>query len=219
MPAALKMIENYCNVVAFNASFVQNLELMRSFNLLKTLALGGAVLFLASCEDDDPETPTIPNEEEVITTLTLTLSSDDNDDVVLKYQDLDGDGGEPPIITPATASLNVNTTYSGVIKVENELEDPAENITEEVEEEGAEHQFFFMDENDILSYSYSDEDENGNPVGIESEIMTGTDGSTTLTIILRHEPDKYAEGVADGDITNAGGETDIEVSFDIDVEE
>ncbi len=192
---------------------------MRSFNLLKTLALGGAVLFLASCDDDDPETPVIPNEEEVITTLTLTLSSDGNDDVVLKFQDLDGDGGDAPIITPSTASLNVNTTYTGVIKVENELEDPAENITEEVEEEGDEHQFFFMDSNDILSYSYSDQDENGNPIGIESEIMTGTDGSTTLTITLRHEPDKYAEGVADGDITNAGGETDIEVSFDIDVEE
>ena len=35
---------------------------------------------------------------------------------------------------------------------------------------------------------------------------------------LRHEPAKDASGVAAGDITNAGGETDIEVTFDVTVE-
>ncbi|HBK71516.1 MAG TPA: type 1 periplasmic binding fold superfamily protein, partial [Flavobacteriaceae bacterium] len=36
--------------------------------------------------------------------------------------------------------------------------------------------------------------------------------------ILRHEPNKSASGVSDGDITNAGGETDIEVIFNITVQ-
>ena len=37
--------------------------------------------------------------------------------------------------------------------------------------------------------------------------------SASMTVILRHEPDKAGAGVSDGDITNAGGETDIEVTF------
>jgi hypothetical protein len=32
---------------------------------------------------------------------------------------------------------------------------------------------------------------------------------------LRHEPNKDALNVASGEITNAGGETDIEVSFPV----
>jgi len=37
-------------------------------------------------------------------------------------------------------------------------------------------------------------------------------------VTLRHQPDKGAIGVSDGDITNAGGETDIEVLFDVIIE-
>jgi hypothetical protein len=49
-------------------------------------------------------------------------------------------------------------------------------------------------------------------------ISTSSAGSGTLTITLRHEPNKDGDNVADGDITNAGGETDVEVTFNIDVE-
>jgi hypothetical protein len=35
---------------------------------------------------------------------------------------------------------------------------------------------------------------------------------------LRHEPAKSAAGVADGDLTEAGGETDVEVVFEVIVE-
>jgi hypothetical protein len=37
----------------------------------------------------------------------------------------------------------------------------------------------------------------------------------SLTIILRHEPDKSAPGVSEGDIANAGGETDIQLNFEL----
>ena len=39
-----------------------------------------------------------------------------------------------------------------------------------------------------------------------------------MVVVLRHLLDKFAEGVADGDITNAGGDTDVEVSFPIVIE-
>ena len=36
-------------------------------------------------------------------------------------------------------------------------------------------------------------------------------------MILKHEPNKSAAGVAGGDVTNAGGETDAEMEFPITV--
>ncbi len=69
-----------------------------------------------------------------------------------------------------------------------------------------------------LSVSYTDTDADGNPIGITTELITSDAGSGVLTVILRHEPNKGASGVSGGDITNAGGETDIEVDFDVNVQ-
>lgn len=175
---------------------------------------------LFSCDDDDngpePTTPVIPNEEEVITTLTYTLTPIAGGDVkVFTFEDLDGDGGDAPIITLDT--LEKNTRYSGVVQLLNKQETPAEDITLEVEEEGDEHQFFYQTSNDNFFINYSDVDEDGNPIGIETVLSTAS-SSSNITITLRHEPNKTAANVSAGDITNAGGETDIEVTFVVDVE-
>lgn len=60
-----------------------------------------------------------------------------------------------------------------------------------------------------------DNDGAGYPLGIKSQFTTKKWGDYTLQVILRHQPDKNAEGVSDGDPTNAGGETDIEVNFSV----
>lgn len=189
---------------------------MNRAHLLLFAGLAAALNF-SSCKEDEPEDPIIPNEEEVITTLNYTLTPQgEGTAVVLSFQDLDGDGGDDPVITSGV--LDSNTTYVGVLELLNELEDPAEDITEEVAEESEEHQFFFSTSLSNLTVSYSDSDPNGDPVGIESLVSTGNPGSGTITVILRHEPNKSATGVNSGDITNAGGETDIEVTFDVDVQ-
>ena len=176
-----------------------------------------SVLAFGSCKEDDPEDPVIENEEEVITTLRFTLTPDGGGTpIVLLYTDLDGDGGDDPVIT--VENLAANTTYSGALELLNESESPAEDITEEIEEEDEEHQFFFSTTVSELDIAYADMDSNGDPIGLATTVTTGTANSGTLTIILRHEPDKGGAGVSDGDITNAGGETDIEVTFDVVVE-
>ena len=86
-------------------------------------------------------------------------------------------------------------------------------------EEDLEHQVFFSTSVSGMTISYNDMDDDGNPLGLSSIVNTSTADNGTLTIILRHEPAKDADGVSDGDITNAGGETDIEVTFNIDVEQ
>ncbi len=176
------------------------------------LVVLGAVFF-TSCDKDDPE---IPNGEELITTVTYTMTpSGGGTDVVMSFRDLDGDGGDEPVIVGGT--LAANTTYNGTLELLNEANDPTIDIAEEVSEEDIDHQFFFQTDITDLTVSYSDQDSQGNPLGISSTVVTGGTGSGQITIILRHEPNKSAAGVSDGMIDNAGGETDIEISFPVDV--
>jgi hypothetical protein len=193
--------------------------IMKNFFQVKPLVLSSifiSLITIVSCSDD-PEDPIVENEEEVITTLTYTLTpSEGGSAVVLTYQDLDGDGAGEPTITNGT--LSASTVYSGVLTLLNETEDPAESITEEIDEEDDEHQFFFSSTITDLQVAYADTDGDGNPVGLATTLTTSAAGSGTLTITLRHEPEKSASGVASGDITSAGGETDISVTFTITVE-
>jgi len=180
------------------------------------LLSGLVVLFvgLSSCDKDDP---VIPNEEEVITTFIYQLTPQQGgSSIELKFVDSDGDGGQPPVYS--SPKLQANTTYTGTITLLNELEKPVGNITEEVAAEGAEHQFFFATTVSGLSVAYTDKDVNGKPVGLKTTLTTKEAGSGKLKVVLRHQPDKSAKGVASGDITSAGGETDIEISFNIDVQ-
>jgi len=159
----------------------------------------------------------IPTGEELITTLRYTLTpSDGGTPIQLSFVDLDGDGGDAPTITGGT--LMANETYSGIMILLNETESPSENITAEISEEAIDHQFFFQSIVSDLTVAYTDQDSNGDPLGLESTLTTGVAGSGTLTVTLRHEPDKGANGVSDGNISEAGGETDIEVIFPIDVQ-
>jgi len=167
-----------------------------------------------NCDKDDPEPP-VP--EEIITTLIYTLIPFDGGvDIDLTFVDLDGDGGDAPTITGGT--LAANSTYTGNFALLNESVTPSENITDEIAELDAEHQFFFESTIAGLSVAYTDSDADGNPVGLFSTLTTGEPGSGELTVTLRHEPNKSGTDVAAGDITNAGGETDIEVTFPIDVQ-
>jgi len=185
-------------------------------NIIYPFCLLVGFCFLAtSCSKDDPEEV---NEEELITTLNLVLTStgDAGETVSMKFSDLDGDGGDDPIITGGT--LKANTVYNSTIELLNESETPTEDITEEVLEEALDHQFFFRSSVSGVSFEYDDQDSDGNPLGVKAKISTGDAGSGNITVTLRHEPVKTAANVSDGDITNAEGETDIEVTFPIDVQ-
>lgn len=189
---------------------------MKTLKNLSLLFISALVFTACSSDDDNPEAV---NEEEVITTLTATLiPTTGGTSITLQTQDLDGDGPNSPVVT-VSGALAANTTYAGTLELLNETESPAESITEEIEEEDDDHQFFFQTTNSLATFTYNDVDEDNNPVGLNFIVTTGdTTGSETLTITLRHEPSKNAEGVSDGDITNAGGETDFQTIFNISVE-
>ncbi len=181
---------------------------MSNFKLFALVA-GAALTFVSCGDDDDPE---VINEEEVITTMNVTLSGPAST-ITLQSQDLDGDGPDAPVIN-VSGDLAANTTYAGSIELLNETESPAEDITEEVAEEDDEHQFFFGTSGAISGVTYTDQDGDGYPVGITFELMTGDAGSATLMITLRHEPMKPNNGT----LADAGGETDIAQSFTVTVQ-
>lgn len=181
---------------------------MKKFTLVQLFLL--TLIFSACSSSDDPE---VVNEEELITTLAVTLTPQGGgSDVTLRYRDLDGDGPSAPVITVSSA-LASGVIYNGNIEVLDETKSPAEDITEEIEEEDEEHQFFYTFTNGIATTAYTDADGNGNPVGLTFTLTAGAAGSGNFTVTLRHEPDKTAPGVSSGDITNAGGETDISATF------
>jgi len=184
---------------------------MKTIKLLAILFISS--LTISSCSKDNDHDDH-DHEEELVTTLvyTLTNNADSNDVVTMTFQDLDGEGGNDGTIS-VSADLKANAIYSGVITLLNETESPAEDITEEVEHEGEEHEFFFTNSAG-LSITKDDTDTSGNPVGLETTVTVGNAGSGTLTIVLKHEPTKPNNNTTQG----AGGATDIEVTFPITVQ-
>ncbi|MCW5897904.1 MAG: type 1 periplasmic binding fold superfamily protein [Flavobacteriales bacterium] len=186
-------------------------------NIGTALVLGVAMI-MAGCKKDDPVPPTPggnnppPNEQELITTVVLHFESQDGTEHrQFVWRDLDGDGGDAPVIE--VEPLTAGQVYSVHVQLLDESKDPPVDITHEVEQEAEEHQFFYIVDGVGASFVYADADANGHPVGIGTIWTMGAAGSGTLTVVLRHEPDKDAPGASAGDITNAGGDTDVEVTF------
>lgn len=176
-----------------------------------------AIPFLYFSCDDDDDTPDPVNEEEVITTMNVTLVAHDGSGTVfMSSVDNDGEGPNLPEVS-VSGPISSMTSYSGMVEFLNELEDPAEDITEEVIEEADEHQVFFTASSGLpLEFAYVDVDSNGNPLGTQFVVAPTSEGATgsgSITITLVHEPEKPNDG-----LSTAGGETDIEVTFTVTVE-
>jgi len=81
------------------------------------------------------------------------------------------------------------------------------------------HQVFYsVSEGLDLTIHYNDADDNGNPIGLVTQVVTGMPSSGQLTITLIHDPDKFASGVSDGNLSNAKGQVDFEHTFNVVIE-
>ena len=197
-------------LVQFNSINPFKLKTMKTMKTSAFYAL--LTLAMLGCSDDDT-TPEIINEDELITTVILTLTPDSGDQVVLTTIDLDGDGPDEPVTTVVGSFLE-NTQYQGAVQFLNETEDPAEDITQEVIEEADEHQVFYTTTDGLnIQTTYEDQDSQGNPLGVQITLSTGAASEGSLTVTLRHEPVKPNDG-----LDSAGGETDISTSFDVSIQ-
>lgn len=181
------------------------------FHLLRLASalLLSAVLMFSSCQKDDPEPV---NEEEVITTVQITLTPDGGGSVItLRFFDPDGDQGSAAPEVIVSGSLQSATSYSAALRFLNETETPAGDVTLEVQEEGSDHLVCF-DASSNLTISYADEDDQGRPLGLSTLWLTGDAGPAEVTVSLRHQA-----GTKTGDCPGSG-ETDVEVTFNLVVE-
>jgi hypothetical protein len=115
-------------------------------------------------------------------------------------------------------TLSVDTAYNVLVEVWSTTCGEGRNNTAELQAEGHQHQFFFLPDTVDLSIVCNDMDVNGQPIGIATVWTTNSVSSGGLRLVLRNELNKDAAGVSAGDITNAGGETDIDWTFPLVIE-
>ncbi len=175
-----------------------------------SFALSITALSFTACKKDVPN-PDPVNEGEVITTVILTLTDQANPSQVytFKFVDLDGDGGNPPSRFD-TIRVPQNRTYIGSIELLDESKNPAEDITEEIEEEASEHQMFYIVTGANVNVTTTDVDAENRPLGLKSTWAVGTASSGTVQITLKHQPNGI-KPAAPGNISV--GDTDVELNF------
>lgn len=168
-----------------------------------------AVLFVvAGCADD----PAPVNEEELITTAIVELTPlTGGNTITLRYYDEDGIGSIAPVTT-ISGPLAANNEYTGVVTFLNETENPAEDITEEIEEEANDHLLCYTVTNLNAEIESIDSDDNARPIGLATLWSTGSVSSGNVVITLRHQPGTKT-GVCPG-----SGDTDIEVNFAVTIQ-
>lgn len=179
---------------------------------LTLMAFAVVSVLLNSCKPtceknpDDPEC--IQNDEEVITTVRLTVRDSISDNIIGTYQwkDADGDGAGAPVIDQI--NLPANGTYKVGLEVLNEIANPAEDITTEIQEEANDHQFFYHAHTANVTISYDDLDTHTPPlpVGLRTIWKTGAASTGTVHLTLKHQP-----GIKDGN--ESTGDTDVDVEF------
>jgi len=185
---------------------------------IKTLLWTAAAtsLALTSCKkEDEPE----PNEGELITTVTLSLTkAGSSTPVTITFKDVDGPGGAAPTITPATLVLDANAVYTSSLTFLDESVSPAKDIAKEVGgDESDEHEAYLVASNGLnLTVSGRNLDKNRKPLGTKATITSAAASQGTLTVTLKHKPLDEFPAKTDSDSISKG-ETDIEVTFPVQV--
>lgn len=151
------------------------------------------------------------NEEELITTVQLIFKeTGGSTEKTFSFRDPDGPGGIAPVQFDDIV-LAPNKTYQCRIELLNESVSPFDVITEEVEAEAEDHQFYFLPAAGLnLVINNLNQDANGLALGTNSTWATGPAGNGKVRVILKHKPGFKA--AAD---TYLVGDTDIDLEFSV----
>lgn len=193
------------------------------------------LLSLFACADvEDDHDHDHDHDHEVITRVELELTpTEGGDPIVAVFSDPDnaGEGTADSLSLPSTGAFDLS------ILLFNELEEPMEDLTDTIGVDGAEeHQIFFTGDVDseasdsagaLIEIRYDDADSNGLPIGMANTLSVLAAGSGELTLSLRHLPPVgdvaqkeagLADTVASEGIVALPGDTDIAVTFPVEVQ-
>lgn len=180
------------------------------------------ILAFSSCKKDDPKNPIATNPQEVLTTVLISGYNHDEPNNTkyqfsYKWEDLDGDGGNQPIID--TLVLDTGIEYHCHVLIIDKTKVPYDTVSYAIEEEKNAHQFFYTPGESLigkLSTEILDFDDNNPklPVGLEFHLLTKSNQSYalpllgTLNMVLSHY-----DGVPKS--TSKSDESDIDINFPI----
>jgi hypothetical protein len=170
------------------------------------------VAFLSACKKDDNNVynPNPINEEELITTVSLSFQSNTFPTlpIVYNYRDLDSIGGNAPTVD--TIILSRDVIYMLKLYFLDESKNPVVDISEEVAEEANDHLVVFSTDTNYLKVEISDFDSNtpALPLGLNSLVTVKGPIVTSMRVTLKHQP-----GIKNGDPNL--GETDVEVVYPV----
>ena len=179
-------------------------------NFLLMLFAASSILLLNSCDKEIAEED---NDGEVLTTLELHFTErGTQNSLIYKFDDPDGfgTGSVPPVID--LIRLLPNKVYDVELKLLNKTANPIEDVTAEVEEESADHRFYYLPATGgNIMVDNLDKDADGLPLGINSTWTTGAKAAGTIRIVLRHYPNG---GKATDDLVDSPKSgTDIDTEF------
>lgn len=185
-------------------------------NMMKYALIAAiATVFFIACKKDEVITPT-PVEQELITTLRLTVTNNEGFNKTFIYKVENGFGSTTQgIVTKDDIVLASDKQYDVEVQLLNEKKTPAEDITEEVKAESNDHLFLFQSVpaagSGSITFSEGNKDGNGNAFNQKIKFKAGGAGTGAVTITLKHEPTDKAAATPDA----AGGETDVEAVFNV----
>jgi hypothetical protein len=179
---------------------------------LLAMALTAAVFSGCKKKEDPPPV----NQGELITTVRLTFTEQGTtNSTTYVFYDPDGDGPGAPTKNDQIM-LERSTTYDLSIELLDESKNPAENVTEEIEEEKEEHLFVYTPTPaSMMTVTITDKDDNNLPIGLEAEVVTGSSAVSNgkLKVQLRHQPPINNQPTKNGSPTP--GSDDINVDFNV----
>lgn len=171
------------------------------------LALSAA---LFSCRKDAAPV----NEEELITTVTLTFTEvGGTGTATATFKDLDGDGGNPPSVFQ-TIALKPNKVYNFSATFTDETKTPAADITAEIVREGNDHQLYYVSSSTTtLNVTNLNVDNAGITLGTSGRFVTGATSTGNVTVTLKHKP-----GIKAPADPISKGDTDIEIVWPFNIQ-
>ncbi len=174
-----------------------------------SLFLASTLVFAtAACGNDDDPKP-VEEEQELITTLQISLVPEGKgQNVTATFRDANALNGP----TNETLSLAPNTTYKASVTLKDESKTPAVDYTSEINEEGDEHEVFYVAASglNVTVQKTEDKDKNDRPIGLLTKVVTGQSSAGTLRITLKHQPN-----LKGNTSDSSKGETDVEVNFNV----
>ena len=184
---------------------------------------------LAACSDvENVDNHEHDHNHGIATAVELVFTDASSGDVqVFAFRDGEAD----PILLPT------ETTHMLTVTILEDGSDGEVDITDEIRADGTAHQIFFLgadiespasaSDDPLLTITPDDTDENGLPIGIDNTAQVMATAATgSLNVVLRHLPPENgidqkdsttAQAVLDGGLAAIGGNSDVDVTFELEV--